>query len=363
MFRIMYQLGKYGLLLTVVSLVLGGRPVYGQELPSPDPGKFDGVERATYRFEFDNDVFFGKDNKISSAWSLQKHSAAAGGWDTLEDVPGFIRRWGRIIPTLTEKELVCRAGIAIGQVIQTPDDLSRRDLIEDDVPYAGALTLQATWYAFNNDEFRGFEITAGVAGPPSLAEQTQRTVHRLINSEDPKGWDNQLSTEPVINFNYMRKKKISDWSIPVGLCFDAAINGNVGLGNLFTQASAALEIRFGRNMPRGFVYVPDPIGLSMHYMASLKPGDPQAVSFYATLVLRGSAFAHNIFLDGNTFRKSHSVKREPLVGMMIAGLHYERKNWGIHFNAIVSSHDVDTTKAPAAEGRERLGTIVVEWRF
>lgn len=35
------------------------------------------IESATWRFEFDNDVFFNKDNKISSGWSLQKHSAVA----------------------------------------------------------------------------------------------------------------------------------------------------------------------------------------------------------------------------------------------------------------------------------------------
>ncbi|RLA03170.1 MAG: hypothetical protein DRQ45_03420 [Gammaproteobacteria bacterium] len=321
------------------------------------------VESATWRFEFDNDVFFNKDNKISSGWSLQKHSAVARNWEALEDVPDFVRRWGKAIPTLTEEGLAYRVGIAIGQVIQTPDDLSRSDLIEGDVPYAGALTLQATWYAFNDDVFRGFEITAGVVGPPSLAEQTQKTIHKLIGSDDPKGWDNQLDTEPVININYMRKKKILRGGSPADFSFDTAINGNVGLGNLFTQASVALEMRFGQNMPRGFVYVPDPIGLSMHYKAAMKPANPQNSSFYASLVLRGSAFAHNIFLDGNTFRDSHSVDKEPLVGMVIAGLHYERKNWEIHLSIMESTDDVDVSKYPAAEGRERLGTIDIEWRF
>ena len=321
------------------------------------------IESATWRLEFDNDVFFNKDNKISSGWSLQKHSAVAGSWEALEDVPGFVRHWGKAIPTLTKEGLVYRVGIAVGQVIQTPDDLSRSDLIEDDVPYAGALTLQATWYAFNDDEFRGFEITAGMVGIPSLAEQTQKTVHKLTSSPDPKGWDHQLKTEPVINFNYMLKKKILRRGNPASLSFDTAINGNAGLGNLFTQASAALEMRFGHNMPRGFVYVPDPIGLSMHYLAALKPADSTAPSFYASLVLRGSAFARNIFLDGNTFRDSHSIEKEPLVGMVIAGLHYEQANWGIHFNVMASSDDVDTNKHPTLEGRERLGSIDFEWRF
>ncbi len=321
------------------------------------------IESATYRFEFDNDVFFNKDNQISSGWSIQKHSAVTETWNSLEGVPKFVKQWAKKIPTLTKDGLVYRVGLALGQVIQTPDDGSRSDLIEDDVPYAGVLTLQASWYAFNDDEFRGFEITAGVVGSPSLGEQIQKTVHKLTGNGDPRGWGNQLDTEPVINFNYMRKQKIWRLGTPAWFSFDSSIDGHVGLGTLFTQASTELEMRFGYNMPRGFTYVPDPIGLSMHYLAALNPPDSRAASFYATLVLRGSVFAHNIFLDGNTFRDSHSVDKEPLVGLVVVGLHYERNNWGIHCHVLASSKDVDTSDAPAAEGHESLGTIDIEWRF
>ncbi len=325
--------------------------------------KSNSVESVTWRFEFVNDNVFNKDNKISSGWSLQKHSAVAKSWEELDEVPEFVRHWGRVIPSLTKEGLVYRAGIAIGQVIQTPDDLSSSTLIKDDVPYAGVMALQASWYAYNDNEFRGFEIIAGVLGPPSLAEQFQKISHKLIDSEEPMGWDNQLKTEALINVNYMRKKKLFHRGNPAALAFDTAVNGNIGLGNLFTQASAALEMRFGYNMPQGFLYVPDPIGLSMHYNASLKPANPQLSSFYGSLVLRGSAYAHNIFLDGNTFHDSHSVDKETLVGMLIAGIHFEQRNWGMHFNVIVSSDDVDTSKLPSAEGKELLATLDIEWRF
>ena len=346
------------ILLALVPLFL-----MGQIGLAPAEEKSNSVESATWRVEFDNDVFFNKDNKISSGWSLQKQSAVANSWEALEEVPDFVRRWGKRIPTLTKKGLVYRSGIAIGQVIQTPDDLLRYDLIKDDVPYAGALTLQASWYAFNDDEFRGFEVTAGVAGPLSLAEQTQKNVHKLIGSLDPKGWDHQLKTEPLINLNYMRKKKIARVGNAAAISFDTTINGNVGLGNLFTHGSMAWEMRFGQNMPRGFVYVPDPIGLSMQYKAALKPVNPRKSSFYASLVLRGSAFAHDLFLDGNSFRDSHSVDKETFVGMIIFGLHYEQQNWGIHASLMESNGDVNTDKHFSAEGRERLGTIDLEWRF
>ena len=48
------------------------------------------------------------------------------------------------------------------------------------------------------------------------------------------------------------------------------------------------------------------------------------------------------------------MDEELLVGQVIVELHYERENWGIHFSVMASSDTVDTAKAPAAEGGERL---------
>jgi len=60
---------------------------------------------------------------------------------------------------------------------------------------------------------------------------------------------------------------------------------------------------------------------------------------------------------------SHSVDKEPLVGQVVGGLHYERRHWGIHFNGLITADTVNSKKSSAAENGERLGTIVIEWRF
>lgn len=213
--------------------------VYGEDPLLLDAIQAEGIERVTWRVEFANDCFFKKDNQVSNGWSLQKHSAVATDWATMEDVPEFVKHLGKKIPTLTKEGLVYRAAFAIDQVFQTPDDGSRSDLIKDDVPYVGALTVQASWSAFNDNEFRGLEITAGVVGPDSFAEQTQDAVHSLIGQNKSKGWDNQIENEPVFNLNYMRKYKILHWGSPEGIS-DTAVNGNIDLGNMFTQASVGL---------------------------------------------------------------------------------------------------------------------------
>lgn len=357
----MFKTGMIQMLLASLLAAGVALPAQGTKIGGTQKPAF--MERETWRIEFDNDVFFNSDNGISSGLSLQWHSEVAGDWDALKKAPKFLRRLGHRIPTLTGDRLVYRAGVAIGQVIQTPDDLSRRDLIKEDIPYAGVLTLQMSWYAYNDDEFRGFEIISGVVGPLSLAGPAQKVVHKLLHSSFPQGWDNQLANEPLINLNYMRKVKIWHEGKPAEISFDVAIDGNAAMGNLFSQASTALEMRIGYNMPGGFIYMPDPIGFNMNYRATLKSARPGAGSFYGSLVLRGTALAHTIFLDGNLFRDSHRIDRKPLVGQIGAGLHYEIRHWGVHFYTLASSSVVNIREASTAEKNELVGSITIERRF
>ncbi|TCK17717.1 hypothetical protein DFR30_0959 [Thiogranum longum] len=322
-----------------------------------------GAGNSSYRFEFINDFYFGTDQEVSGSWSIQKHTAVADSWDKLEDVPGVVRRFGAAIPTLTADGRVYRTSFALGQITQTPVDLKRRDLIKEDVPYAGALVFSASWYGFNDKEFSGFELVGGVVGPASLAEQAQKGTHKLIGITSPRGWDNQLENEPIINVNYMRKRKLSHVGNPAGLSFDSAINGNVCLGNLTTRVSTSVEMRFGRNMPGGFVYIPESAGFGMNYKGTLKLPNPHKAALYGSLVLRGTGVLHDIFLDGNTFRDSHSVDKKDLVGLAIVGLHYQRANWSASFNLMFPTDTVDTSRATEVEGRGELGALSIEWKL
>lgn len=68
--------------------------------------------------------------------------------------------------------------------------------------------MQAMLYAFNDDQFRGFQTRKSVVGSASPAKQIQKTVHKLVGSDDLKGWDHKLFNEPVINFNLIHCPKM-----------------------------------------------------------------------------------------------------------------------------------------------------------
>jgi len=323
-------------------------------------------EAAKYRLEMNNDALFDSDNQFSNGWSFQIHSPVADSWDEVEGQSAdTVKRFVAWLPSMTADDLKYRYALSIGQIIQTPDDIENPNLIKDDLPYAGVLTVRSSWIAFNDNDFRGTEFVIGVVGRPSVGEQTQNFVHNIIGSNIAQGWDNQLETEPVFNVNYMRKKKFYQKGELARNSFDAAINGDAHLGTLYTAAGASLQTRFGSNMPRGFGYRSDPVGRFMTYDATLAPLRPKSRSIYGTFELGVAFIAHNLLLDGNVFRDTpHSIEKEDVVALATLGFHYERPSWGVHLDINVTTDVVDTSQVPGTpDTNNNFGTLMIEWRI
>lgn len=326
-------------------------------------------EAGKYRFEFDNDVFVDSDNGFSNGWSFQIHTPVADSWSKIEGPAPYVTKFAAWLPTLTEAGLNYRVSFAIGQVIQTPEDLTDPNPIPNDVPYAGLLSGQLGLIAYNDDEFRGFGFVLGLVGRPAMSEQFQNLVHNATGTaEIAQGWDNQLKTEPLLNMTYMRKKKFYQVGERANFSFDASISGDIELGNLYTGAGVRLETRFGSNMPGGFSYYADPIGRFMTYDASLAPVKSKEASIYGTIGIHASAVAHNISLDGTVFRDNPSnvdtIEKENSVGMIIIGLHYERPTWALHFQATTTTDVAEEASLTATPDTDNtFSTLMFEWRI
>ncbi len=94
--------------------------------------------------------------------------------------------------TFLEAASEVRYGFAVGQSMFTPEDLSRRDLIVDDRPYAGWLYGTAGLVigpegkkdksSTGFDRLESIELTLGVVGPASQADDTQKFIHTAIDA-------------------------------------------------------------------------------------------------------------------------------------------------------------------------------------
>jgi lipid A 3-O-deacylase len=158
-------------------------------------------------------------------------------------------------------------------------------------------------------------------GPAALGEQVQNTVHDLRNIAEARGWDHQLDNEAAVRFSWQRKWRTHRAMLTDTLCYDLLSHTGVVLGNVRTGADAGVEVRLGYNIPMDFgsdVIRPG-AGVSAPVPIFGYPHTPDfGVHLFAGT--RAEAVFRNIFLDGNTFKSSHSVDKKPLVAEFSAGI-------------------------------------------
>jgi hypothetical protein len=228
-------------------------------------------------------------------------------------VPGAIRR------ALTRTGLFPEGGewraiYTAGQSIYTPRDITDPDPDPNDRPYAGWLYGSMGVVAQSGIERTLVELSLGVVGPASLAEQTQTFVHEVIGADEPQAWDTQLDNEPALLLAFERAWRLVETEY-AGIEFDATPQGKAALGNVFTFAAGGATFRLGHNMPED--YGPPQIRPATAGSAYFRQ---DGFGWYAFAGLEARGVAQNIFLDGNTFQDSRSVDRNPFVGDLQFGL-------------------------------------------
>ena len=221
-----------------------------------------------------------------------------------------------------------RISVILGQNIFTPEDITASNLQKDDRPYAGWLYIG---FGFVKDADSTvdkviiknwsnivdiLELNVGVVGPWSYAEDIQTGWHKFIDTTTPNGWAHQLKNELGIVINYERKFRMDSKSLISKIQFDLTPSIGFALGNVHTNLASGAIVRLGYNMP--YDYGPPRIrpGLQGSDFFEAKSG----FSIYLFAGVEGRFVARNIFLDGNTFRNSHSVAKKPFIGDFQAGI-------------------------------------------
>lgn len=245
--------------------------------------------------------------------------------------PGF---WNDMNYSADSQNVVFR----FGQSMYTPEDFTRTDLIENDRPYAGLLYTGMAWNRrkfnpeSNLDMLDTREITVGVIGPLSLAEQAQNLVHDAFDDERFLGWDNQLDNEPALQLALDRKFKSSNQAgtITPGFSADSIRSVGLRLGNIETSATIGIEGRIGWNLPNDFGSYPIRPGAENRppSTTAIRGGTPSSVSdvsrptpgVHLFVTIEGKAVGHDFSLDGNLFRSSHSVSRRPWIAQAAVGI-------------------------------------------
>ncbi len=207
-----------------------------------------------------------------------------------------------------------------GQKIFTPQDIKVAGEQADDRPWAGWLYGSiglANVYPTHVDQFG---LTLGIVGPASLAEQTQKFIHKNItDSPEPKGWGNQLHTEPGIILSWDRRWPLVIVAEVGGFRLQAEPNVSVAVGNVSTYAGAGGTLTFGPNQKQ-LQDTPPRLPPAMPGTGYFNTPQDRAWDWYLFAGVNGRAVARDIFLDGNTFRGSASVDKKNFVADANAGV-------------------------------------------
>lgn len=274
-------------------------------------------------FFFENDLFTGTDNDYTNGIKYSLISPDLSPQAPLNRsaaIPRFVLDFFHNLPLIKNvpPETGHKIELALGQNMYTPRDISRYDLIENDRPYAGFLYLSSAYHR-KSDTGEGWsqmdttEIQIGMVGPSSLAEDAQKFIHKVRDLQRPNGWDNQLKDELGLALAFERKWLYHPTSHG-GFCADAMTHAGLAVGNVMTYLNGGAEVRVGWNIPRSFaVSMIRPAGSTWIVPSS-------DFSSYLFAALNGKVVVRNIFLDGNTFKDSHHVDKEPLVAEMSTGV-------------------------------------------
>lgn len=315
----------YRLCIVIILLLVSNRPTSADSFHLESP-----YNKGTLRLEIDNDTVWDNDSNFSNGWSIQYHTKCYPGWNETK-MPGWVKWVGKQLFGPGDQNTVVRNSQGIGQNMITPGDLTAETPLQDDLPYAGTLTYTLNWQRFNRQAGRNLQLSLGLLGEYSLAEEFQRFVHKdLGRGDDPRGWHSQRASEPIVNIGYEHLWRLAHLGrFNNGWAGQLTLAPSASLGNLFTAAELGVALRVGWNILEGFNAYPAPPGRGFFQAAYLpKPSSASAHSFEFVLGARACGLIYSVIYDGSIITDDHrSVDRNNFVFAAGAGLfyHYYKK--------------------------------------
>jgi len=231
-------------------------------------------------------------------------------------------------------------GFAIGQSMYTPSDLTIKENQPGTRQYAGYLYLEEN---YRRTDTEVCAIQVGFIGKNSLAKETQKTIHKWINSRDPQGWSNQIEGHGIelqAYYKWMYHLIKSDFFY---LCPAMTLSG----GMVDAMATPGIFGYFCFNHVPSYrtgLPVTEIRGLDKNFTSWIP-------SVYLFIGAECDCVAYNYFLDAH----ESDVDKEYFVGEFSTGIGFQLKNVFTKFTYIVKTKEYEEQKHPANFGALTIG--------
>lgn len=311
----------------------------------------------SWSFTWENDILSPKhtDRHYTNGLQFTKTSRSYDSFNS-DNTFGWFARAASILPVGKEGWLEHRTTLSFGQVMQTPEDMTVETPDKNDAPYAGILYVSHGLETYAESHVDYLDLTLGITGDPSLAEGSQKLIHKMTGSEPPQGWDSQIPTELLVNLYYSRRfavpliDGVGDWQLD-NVNFGRIAVGNaqtdlkVGAGVSWHQSSISpLGVRPGR-LARDMV-------ISTHDVIEGTKG------WYFFGGVSAKWVVWDVLLDGTMFHDSPSVDKEEWVAQLVTHAGYKWKKISVHYSWVISTPTFERETGDL----DHYGSINVSWR-
>jgi len=239
----------------------------------------------------------------------------------------------------------------LGQAMFTPEDINTSTLIEDDRPYAGLLLWSTTLVSFDNSLSDRWTFSLGLVGPDAFAKDVQTQFHKMTGSDEPLGWDNQLSNEPVFKIERGMLFRALELEVNPSFGMDFLTFGSIGVGTLSSDAKAGISVRIGHSLDQTYPMFSSFPVRNPNYLSGRS-------SHWQIFASRAKSYVNNdITLDGNNFTNSHSVDIINDRMFSVLGVSIGFQSWSIMLSYQESSKTFETQTEETNYGALSISAI------
>ncbi len=311
-------------------------------------------ESASYlSLSIENDNFGGGTDRFYTS------GVRATWFDTNINVPPVIDTVAEKIPTFDVNSSTSTF-YTLGHNIYTPEDIKIAEQPENDRPWAAFLygsvgLANVTYNETVPEHVDELEFTLGVIGPEALGEQTQKFIHKHVtDSPIPKGWKNQLEFEPGLIVSWQRRMPFAYSHDFKHMNFRIEPSVSVSLGNVRTNIGTGATFVLGSTK---LIDTPPRVRPALPGTGVFANGG-DGFDWQVFAGLHGRAVARDIFLDGNTFKDSHSVDKEYFVGDVNGGVSLMYDDWRLSYTL-----NLRTKEFKAQDENSVFGSVTLTKRF
>ncbi len=196
--------------------------------------------------------------------------------------------------------------LSLGHQIFTPNNTQASELLKEDRPYAAWLYLGFAISLKEKYTEHFIDVDLGTIGPSAQGKQLQNGFHGLIGTNKAHGWRNGLRDEPTLQLFYQKRHKVVSQK---NLDFVSYYGSS--LGNVLIGGHVGGTARVGIHLPDDFGSSRPSASDGNSFISSRSRYSDSENTYYLFGGVRGNYVNTNIFLDGNSYQESHSVKKLP----------------------------------------------------